>query len=145
MSHQEILRVKLQESFDKLIGLLGKVQMGSKEQLPYGWGNLNKGRIIPSVLKEIIVQNVEKNHLKIGVSKMSPSASQYNKDWLIELEGEEKSVYINFRTQEVKRKSRKKNSSDADYFSQFYDESNGTLTFASTFYFKLHDDICSLK
>lgn len=50
----ELLRKSLQESFDLLIGKIGKVQIGSKEQFPYGWGKAAKGRTVWRILEELI-------------------------------------------------------------------------------------------
>jgi len=58
----EILRKGLQKSFDLLVAKVNKIQIGTKEQCPYGWRNAGKGKTIWRILEEIITQNLEKDH-----------------------------------------------------------------------------------
>ena len=58
----EILRKGLQESFDLLVAKVDRIQIGTKEQFPYGWRNAGKGRTVWRILEEIITQNLEKDH-----------------------------------------------------------------------------------
>lgn len=51
----ENLHAKLQTSLTKLVGLIGKIQIGTKEQFPYGWGNAAKGRTVWRILEEVII------------------------------------------------------------------------------------------
>jgi len=71
----ENLRKKLQESLDKLIKKIGKIQIGSKEQFPFGWRKAAKGRTVWRILEELINQNLEKFHEEVGISNITPSDS----------------------------------------------------------------------
>ena len=72
----EKLRSNLEESLTKLIKKIGKVQIGKKEQFPFGWRKSAKGRTVWRIIEEIITQNLELHHKDFGIAKVSPSDSE---------------------------------------------------------------------
>ena len=89
IAQAEALQIKLQASLSKLVGLIGKIQIGTKEQFPYGWGNAAKGRTVWRILEEVIIQNIKKSHIELGIASITPSDSEISvHDFLVELDGE---------------------------------------------------------
>ena len=78
MTIEEIdnLRIGLQESFDSLVESIKKVQIGNRDQFPFGWRNSAKGRTVWRILEEIITQNLEKDHKKFKLKSIIPSTSE---------------------------------------------------------------------
>ena len=72
----EELRVGLQESFDLLVGKISKIQIGTKEQFPFGWRKAAKGRTVWRILEELITQNLEQFHTVFKLQSIVPSDSE---------------------------------------------------------------------
>ena len=58
----ERLRSNLEKSLTKLINKIGKIQIGRKEQFPFGWRKAAKGRTVWRIIEEVITQNLELHH-----------------------------------------------------------------------------------
>lgn len=138
----ESLQIKLQASLNKLIGLIGKIPIGSKAQFPYGWGNAAKGRTVWRILEEVIIQNIKKSHKDIGISKITPSSSEVSiHDFLVELDGETKPVYVNIKSAVSGGKIQKDDISKGEGLLRFYEQEVDRHFFVGTFFLKFNDDM----
>lgn len=72
----EALQIKLQASLDTLIGKIGRIQIGTKEQFPLGWRKAAKGRTVWRILEEVITQNLEKYYSELGITSITASDSE---------------------------------------------------------------------
>ena len=70
------LRTKLEKTLNNLIQDIGTLKIGRNGQYPFGWRKAAKGRTVWRLVEELISQNLEKNHDKYNLSKMSPSDSE---------------------------------------------------------------------
>ena len=138
----ENLRKKLQESLDKLIVKIGKIQIGSKEQFPFGWRKAAKGRTVWRILEELITQNLEKYHTEVGISEITPSDSEVAvHDFHALLIGEKTPVYVNIKSAVSGGKTQKDDISKGDGLQAFYEEDINRHFFVATFFIEFHDDM----
>jgi hypothetical protein len=138
----EQLQAKLQTSLSKLVGLVGKIQIGTKAQFPYGWGNAAKGRTVWRILEEVIIQNIKKSHKEIGIKSITPSTSEVSiHDFLVELDGETTPVYVNIKSAVLGGKVQKDDISKGDGLMKFYTDNVDRHFFVGTFFIKFNDDM----
>lgn len=138
----EALQVKLQLSLTKLVGLIGKIQIGTVAQFPYGWGNAAKGRTVWRILEEVIIQNIKKSHAQIGITRITPSDSEVSiHDFLVELEGEKVPVYVNIKSAVLGGKIQKDDISKGKGLFEFYTEDVNRHFFVGTFFTKFNNDM----
>ncbi len=138
----EILQDKLQTSLNKLITLIGKIQIGSKDQFPLGWGHAAKGRTVWRILEEVIIQNLRKSHIDLGITSISPSDSEVSVyDFKVLLEGETTQVYVNIKSALLGGKIQKDDISKGVGLLKFYEEDINRQFFIGTFFIKFNDDM----
>lgn len=138
----EQLQTKLQISLSKLVGLVGKIQIGTKAQFPYGWGNAAKGRTVWRILEEVIIQNIRKSHKEIGITSITPSTSEVSiHDFLVELDGEATPVYVNIKSAVLGGKVQKDDISKGNGLMKFYTDNVDRHFFVGTFFIKFNDDM----
>lgn len=142
VAQAEALQVKLQASLSKLVGLIGKIQIGSKEQFPFGWGNAAKGRTVWRILEEVIIQNIKKSHIELGITSITPSDSEVSiHDFLVELDGEELPVYVNIKSAVLGGKIQKDDISKGAGLLKFYEHNVNRHFFIGTFFIKFNEDM----
>lgn len=138
----ENLQAKLQASLTKLVELIGKIQIGSKEQFPVGWGNAAKGRTVWRIIEEVIIQNLVKSHLELGISKIIPSDSEVSiHDFLVELKDETTPIYVNIKSAVLGGKVQKDDISKGEGLLKFYEQDVNRHFFVGTFFIKFNDDM----
>lgn len=138
----EALRAGLQESFDLLIAKINKIQIGTKDQFPYGWRNAGKGRTVWRILEEIITQNLEKNHVDFKLESIKPSDSEVSVfDFECKLIGNETPIYINIKSAVLGGKKNKDDISKGIGLKDFYSEDVNKNFFIGTFFIKFNDDM----
>lgn len=138
----EILRAKLQESLNSLIGKIGKIQIGTKEQFPLGWRKAAKGRTVWRILEELITQNLEKYYGELGMASITASDSEVTiYDFSAVYEGDQKPVYVNIKSAVSGGKVQKDDISKGDGLMNFYGEDATKDFFVATFFIKFHDDM----
>lgn len=138
----ESLQLKLQASLTKLIGLIGKIQIGNKEQFPYGWGNAAKGRTVWRILEEVIIQNLMINHIELGITSITPSTSEVSiHDFIVEFEDFITPIYVNIKSAVSGGKIQKDDISKGVGLLKFYEENLNRHFFIGTFFIKFNDDM----
>jgi hypothetical protein len=139
----EILRVKLQDSLNTLIGKIGrKVQIGTKEQFPLGWRKAAKGRTVWRILEELITQNLEKYYGELGMVNITASDSEVTVyDFSVLFEGEDKPAYVNIKSAVSGGKVQKDDISKGEGLREFYEEDVNREFFVATFFIIFNDDM----
>lgn len=138
----EVLRIGLQESFDLLVEKINKIQIGTKEQFPYGWRNAGKGRTVWRILEEIITQNLEKDHTDFKLQSITPSDSEVSVfDFECKLIGNETPIYINIKSAVLGGRKNKDDISKGIGLRDFYADDINKTFFVGTFFIKFNDDM----
>ncbi|EKT3967454.1 hypothetical protein NTJ12_002545 [Flavobacterium psychrophilum] len=138
----EVLRLGLQESFDLLVEKINKIQIGTKEQFPFGWRNAGKGRTVWRILEEIITQNLEKDHNEFKLQRITPSDSEVSVfDFVCELIGNDTPIYINIKSAVLGGRKNKDDISKGIGLRDFYAEDVNKTFFVGTFFIKFNDDM----
>ncbi len=76
LDHIEHCRERLQTSIRQLLTDIGDVQIGTPRQFPLGWRKAGKGRTVWRLLEELISQNLETTHKRIGFDSFAPADSE---------------------------------------------------------------------
>lgn len=138
----ELLQTGLQESFNLLVAKINKIQIGTKEQFPYGWRNAGKGRTVWRILEEIITQNLEKDHTLFNLKSITASTSEVSVyDFECKLIGNETPIYINIKSAVLGGKKNKDDISKGIGLRDFYSEDVNKNFFVGTFFIKFNDDM----
>jgi len=135
-------RIKLQESLDKLITKIGKIQIGTKEQFPLGWRKAAKGRTVWRILEELITQNLEKYYNELNIVSITASDSEITVyDFAVQFVDEEKPVYVNIKSAVFGGKMQKDDISKGLGLQKFYEADINRDFFVATFFIKFNDDM----
>ena len=142
IENAEQLRVKLQASLDALIGKIGKIQIGTKEQFPFGWRKAAKGRTVWRILEELITQNLEKYYKELQIVKIEASDSETSiHDFKILFDGEDTPAYVNIKSALSGGKTQKDDISKGDGLLKFYEADINKHFFVATFFIVFNDDM----
>ncbi|MBN2828489.1 MAG: hypothetical protein JXQ26_10880 [Tissierellales bacterium] len=138
----EALRAGLQESFDLLVDKISNVQIGTKEQFPFGWRKAAKGRTVWRILEELITQNLEQYHTEFKIDTIIPSDSEVSVfDFECKISGNETPVYINIKSAVLGGKKNSDDISKGIGLKEFYEEDINKNFFVGTFFIKFNDDM----
>ena len=138
----EELRSKLQESFDLLVAKVGKIQIGTSTQFPYGWRKAAKGRTVWRILEEIIVQNLEMYYQEFKITEIVASDSEVSVyDFVCKVEGSEFQIYVNIKSAVLDGESNKDDISKGEGLKQFYSTNNDKNFFIGTFFIEFNEDM----
>lgn len=138
----EELRVGLQESFDLLVAKISKIQIGTKEQFPFGWRKAAKGRTVWRILEELITQNLEQYHTEFKLQSIVPSESEVSVyDFECKIEGNDTPIFINIKSAVLGGRKNKDDISKAVGLEEFYATDIKKTFFIGTFFIKFNDDM----
>lgn len=138
----EILRVGLQESFDLLVKKINKIQIGTKEQFPFGWRNAGKGRTVWRIVEEVVTQNLESHFKDFNLQSISVAESEVCIfDFECKLIGNDNTAYVNIKTSVNAGKSQKDDISKGDGLKVFYEDDENKTFFVGTFFIDFNDDM----
>jgi hypothetical protein len=138
----EQLRIGLQESFDLLVDKIGKIQIGTKEQFPYGWRKAAKGRTVWRILEELITQNLELYFQEFKLQSINNSDSEVSiYDFECKIDGNDTLIYVNIKSALMDGETNKDDISKGDGLKLFYEEDINKNFFVGTFFIKFNDDM----
>jgi len=138
----ENLRIKLQNSFDLLVAQIGKIQIGSKKQFPFGWRKAAKGRTVWRILEEVITQNLENNFAKFQLDEVTPSESEVSVyDFECKVKGNNTPLFVNIKSAVVGGRKNKDDISKAVGLEQFFNANNNRQFFVGTFFIQFNNDM----
>jgi len=126
-------RIKLQESFNKLIQFIGPIPIASRKTMPYGWRKAAKGRTVWRIIEEVISQNLELHSKELGFKSVIPADSEVGVfDFkFLNLSGEE--AYVNIKSSVVGGKRNKDDISKSDGLINFFNNNPDTNLYIATF------------
>lgn len=137
----ELLRKSLEESLTKLIKKVGKVNIGTPAQFPFGWRKSAKGRTVWRIIEELITQNLEVHHNDFGIDEVSPSDSEVSVyDMKCTFNGHSP-LFINIKSAVIGGKRTKDDISKAEGLSEFYKEDPNQMFMIATFLIKFNSDM----
>jgi|GEM_PF-445066 len=138
----EELRAGLQNSFDLLVKKIDKIQIGTKEQFPYGWRNAGKGRTVWRIVEEVVTQNLENYFKEFNLQSIAVAESEVCIfDFECKLQGIENTAYVNIKTSVNGGKSQKDDISKGDGLKAFYEEDDNKTFFVGTFFIDFNEDM----
>lgn len=142
MTIQQIdkLRKKLQASCDLLVAKIGPIQIGKKEQFPYGWRKSAKGRTVWRIVEEVITQNLEKYHAEFGITEVIPSEGEVTV-YDMKCVFDNFTAFVNIKSAVIKGRKNKDDISKAIGLLQFYNEDPARNFFVATFFIKFNDNM----
>jgi hypothetical protein len=141
----EKLREDLETALNTVVSSLGKIQIGTLEQFPYGWRKAAKGRTVWRILEEAIVQNLEAKHKELNLAELTPAASEVGiYDFSGRFNNAVKPFYVNIKSAVIGARSNKDDISKADKLIEFFDEEPERKLFIATFIIKFEDDMSIL-
>ncbi len=139
------LRDRLEITLNKVVNSLGKIQIGSNDQFPYGWRKAGKGRTVWRILEEAIIQNLEARHKEFGFSELRPADSEVG---VYDFSGKFNDIanpfYVNIKSAVIGAKSNKDDISKAEGLLKFFEEDTDKKLFIATFLIKFEDDMSVL-
>ncbi|HEV2692331.1 MAG TPA: hypothetical protein VG347_05495 [Verrucomicrobiae bacterium] len=134
---QEIERIEKnrkipEDCLTKLIKKIGKIQIGTKDQFPFGWRKAGKGRTVWRILEEVVSQNLEKHHKELGIQSVTPSDSEVSVfDFVIRFDNC-LDMYVNIKSAVTGGRTNKDDISKALGLIQFYEENKNRDLFIAT-------------
>ena len=132
----------LRKSFKKLISRIGVIQIGQKEQFPFGWRKAAKGRTVWRILEELITQNLEANFEILGFEKVKTSESEVSVyDFKCRLPNLDINIFVNVKSSVKGSKTSKDDISKANELIKFYEEDINQELFIATFVINFNDDM----
>ena len=138
----EKLREGLQDSFDLLVAKINKIQIGTKEQFPFGWRKAAKGRTVWRILEELITQNLEQYHQEFNLQSITPSESEVSVfDFECKIVGNDTPIYINIKSAVLGGRTNKDDISKGVGLKLFYDEDINKNFFVGTFFLRFNEDM----
>lgn len=138
----ERTRERLQDTLNKLIRKIGRIQIGTRAQFPFGWRKAAKGRTVWRILEEAITQNLENNFQELGLSKMVSSDSEVSVyDCQLRIAGESRDVFLNVKSAVEGGRTNKDDISKAEGLQAFYTEDINRQLFIATFVIRFDDDM----
>jgi len=138
----EELREGLQNSFDLLVKKVQTIQIGSKDQFPYGWRKAAKGRTVWRILEELITQNLEKYYKDFGIAHIVASDSEVSvHDFVCKIDGSDTPIYVNIKSAVLDGRKNKDDISKGEGLKLFYEEDVNKHFFIGTFFIKFNDDM----
>jgi hypothetical protein len=142
MKDIETMRGELETSLTKLIKNIGKIQIGTTSQFPFGWGKAAKGRTVWRIVEEIIIQNIKKNHSILGLASVeSPDSEVDMYDFTTKLTPTSEQIYVNIKSAVIGGKISKDDISKANGLIKFYEEDVDRDFFLASFFIKFNDDM----
>jgi hypothetical protein len=138
----EILRKRLQESFDLLLKKINEVTIGNPGQFPYGWRKAAKGRTVWRILEELITQNLEAHCAEFNLSEVITSDSEVSiYDFICKFVDDETPIYVNVKSAVLNGRINKDDISKGLGLKQFFEEDIDRHFFVATFFISFNDNM----
>lgn len=137
----EFLRAKLENSLTALIQKIGRIQIGTKDQFPFGWRKSAKGRTVWRIIEEVITQNLEVYHSEFGFHKVTASDSEVS---IFDMKCEYSDyppLFINIKSAVEGGKRTKDDISKAIGLQNFYQEDANQIFMIATFLIQFKPDM----
>ena len=141
----EKIRNELETALNKVASSLGRIQIGSKSQFPYGWRKAAKGRTIWRILEEAITQNLENKYKEFGFDELNAAESEVGVyDFSGKFTNIDSPFYVNIKSAVIGARTNKDDISKAVRLIEFFDEDPERKLFIASFLIKFEDDMSVL-
>lgn len=141
----EKLRSELETALNKVANSLGKIQIGSKLQFPYGWRKAAKGRTIWRILEEAITQNLENKFKEFGFDELNAAESEVGVyDFSGKFTDIDSPFYVNIKSAVIGARTNKDDISKAIRLLEFFNEDPERKLFIASFLIKFEEDMSVL-
>ena len=141
----EKLRSELETALNKVANSLGKIQIGSKSQFPYGWRKAAKGRTIWRILEEAITQNLENKFKEFGFDELNAADSEVGVyDFSGKFTDIDSPFYVNIKSAVIGARTNKDDISKAIRLLEFFNEDSERKLFIASFLIKFEEDMSVL-
>lgn len=141
----EKLRNELETALNKVANSLGKIQIGSKSQFPYGWRKAAKGRTIWRILEEAITQNLENKYKEFGFDELNTAESEVGVyDFSGKFTDINSPFYVNIKSAVIGARTNKDDISKAIRLLEFFNEDPERKLFIASFLIKFEEDMSVL-
>lgn len=136
------IREELETAFNKIVSSLGKIQIGSTKQFPYGWRKAAKGRTVWRILEEAITQNLEYRFKELGFDSLDPADSEVGVyDFSGKFTNIQSPFYVNIKSAVVGAKKNKDDISKAIRLIEFFTEDPERKLYIASFLIKFETDM----
>lgn len=134
-------RNELEVILRSLLKKIGRIQIGSKEQFPFGWRKAAKGRTVWRILEEAINQNLEKYIGELGFNSITPATSEVGVyDFSLILNNDEK-IYVNIKSAVKGGRKNKDDISKAYSLVNFFSENINYELYIASFEISFSDNM----
>ena len=141
LSQIEENRSELEKILKSVLSKIGSIQIGTKEQFPFGWRKSAKGRTVWRILEEAINQNLEKYIDELGFKSITPASSEVGVyDFCLVLNSDKK-VYVNIKSAVKGGKVNKDDISKANSLIEFFKEDINYELYIASFEISFSDDM----
>lgn len=141
LSQIEENRSELEKILKSVLSKIGSIQIGTKEQFPFGWRKSAKGRTVWRILEEAINQNLEKYIDELGFVSITPASSEVGVyDFCLVLNSDKK-VYVNIKSAVKGGKVNKDDISKANSLIEFFKEDINYELYIASFEISFSDNM----
>lgn len=138
----EIIRRKLETALNEVSKSIGKIQIGTTSQFPYGWRKAAKGRTVWRILEEAITQNLEKRFKEFGFDEVNAADSEVGVyDFSGKFSGIDSSFHVNIKSAVVGGRTNKDDISKAIRLIEFFEKIPNNKLFIASFLIRFGDDM----
>jgi hypothetical protein len=138
----EQMRLELEAALNKVVASVGKIQIGSNEQFPFGWRKAAKGRTVWRILEEAITQNLEHKHKEYGFEKIEAADSEVGVyDFSGRLSTSKENFYVNIKSAVIGVRTNKDDISKAESLVSFFTANSNENLFIATFMISFEADM----
>ncbi|MFW2606850.1 hypothetical protein [Aliarcobacter butzleri] len=134
-------RSELEKILKSVLSKIGSIQIGTKEQFPFGWRKSAKGRTVWRILEEAINQNLEKYIDELGFKSITPASSEVGVYDFCLLLNSDKKVYVNIKSAVKGGKVNKDDISKATSLIEFFKEDINYELYIASFEINFSDDM----
>jgi hypothetical protein len=133
LKQTEAFQKRLTSSLEKLLKRIGRIQIGTPQQFPDGWGRAAKGRTVWRIVEEAVVQNIKARRAELGLAhaEAAPGETELY-DVKVRFEQSKVDLFLNLKTAASGRETKKGDVSKADGIIRFFDMDAGRQLFIVT-------------
>lgn len=114
---------RLTTCLTKLLKRIGRVQIGTPQQFPEGWGRAAKGRTVWRIVEEAVVQNLKARRGELELDHTEAAAGETELyDVKLRFQKSKVELFLNLKTAAIGRETKKGDVSKADGIVRFFEK-----------------------
>lgn len=135
-------RRMLENALSTLTRQIGSIQIGTRDQFPFGWRKAAKGRTVWRILEEAINQNLEQHRESLGIASIECSDSEVSVfDCKVTFEGQTEALFMNIKSAVAGGRTNKDDISKAIGLMEFFRNDPERLLYIATFVLAFQEDM----